>query len=192
MTQAYPLSWPEGWPRTPEEKREAGSRFKTTFTRARTELFDELRRMGATHVVVSSWLPIRNDGLPYADSARRKIEDPGVAVYFQWHKKPMVIARDAYWNVHDNLRSIGLAIGHLRGMERHGGAHMMERSFEGFAQLAAPDAFDPWAVLGLKAGASRDDIEAKFRALAKLHHPDMGGNASEFHRLQRARERALQ
>lgn len=43
MTQAYPLAWPEGWPRTHENKRESYARFQTTFDRARRQLLDELR-----------------------------------------------------------------------------------------------------------------------------------------------------
>ena len=169
----------------------SNARFATTFVQARDRLMSQLRLMGAKNVVVSSWLPLRNDGLPYAESARRRIEDPGVAVYFQWKGRPMVMARDVFSNVHDNLRSIGLAVEHLRGMERHGGAHMMERSFEGFAQLAAPGSFDPWAVLGLKRGTSRNDIEAKFRELAKRHHPDRGGEPEQFVAIRKAREEAL-
>lgn len=191
MTEAYPLAWPDGWARTPSGKRQTESRFKTTFDRARSELLNELRLLGGAHVVVSSWLPLRRDGQPYSDQARRRLEDPGVAVYFTLRKRQMVMARDAFVNVHDNLRSIGLGIAHLRGLERHGGGQMMERAFEGFAALAAPEAFDPWAILGLQRGASRDDIEAKFRDLAKRHHPDMGGAAEEFVKIKRAREEAL-
>src|SRR5882757_9518641 len=116
MAESYPLSWPEGWARTPDHKRVSGGRFNTTFDRARSELCKELRLLGATHVVISSWLSLRRDGMPYSDQARRRLDDPGVAVYFMLRKRQMVMARDAYTNVHDNLRSIGLAVAHLRGM----------------------------------------------------------------------------
>lgn len=191
MAEAYPLTWPEGWVRTPDYKRTSRSQFNTTFDRARAELSKELRLLGAANVVISSWLPLRRDGMPYSDQARRRLDDPGVAVYFMLRKRQMVMARDAYTSVHDNLRSIGLGIAHLRGLERHGGGTMMERAFEGFAALPSPDAFDPWAVLGLRPGASKDDIEGKYRALAMKHHPDQGGDAGEFHKLQRARKAAL-
>lgn len=191
MTTAYPLSWPDGWPKTPSTKRADGGRFNTTFDRARTDLMNELRLLGAKSVVISSWLPLRRDGMPYADQARRRLDDPGVAVYFMLRGRQMVMARDAFASVHDNLRSIGLGIAHLRGLERHGGGQMMERAFEGFAALSAPDAFDPWAILGLKPGASRDEIETKFRELAKRHHPDTGGSAEEFVKIKRAREMAV-
>ncbi len=189
--ESYPLFWPEGWPRTPDGKRSSHNQFKTTFTKARTDLLKELDRMGATNAVVSSWLPLRNDGLPRADSARMRINDPGVAVYFQWRKKSMVIARDVYSNVHDNLRSIGLAVSHLRGLERHGGGHMMERAFQGFMALDAPGRRTCWATLGIQPGVSRDAIDAAFRDLAKRHHPDVGGDQQAFVEIKLARDSAL-
>lgn len=192
MAEAYPLSWPEGWPRTPEYKRESRSRFNTTFDRARAELMNELRLLGAIGIVISSWLPLRRDGMPYSDQARRRLDDPGVAVYFTLRKRQMVMARDAFTNVHDNLRSIGLGIAHLRGLERHGGGTMMERAFEGFAALPAPDAFDPWAVLGLKPDATADDVAFQFRKLSRQHHPDApGGSTDAFQRIERARREAI-
>lgn len=188
MADAYPLSWPEGWARTPDHRRESSSRFNTTFDRARMELMNELRLLGAGSVVISSWLPLRRDGMPYADQARRRLDDPGVAVYFMLRKRQMVMARDAYTNVHDNLRSIGLGIAHLRGLERHGGGTMMERAFEGFAALPAPDAFDPWATLGLRPDASMEAVNAQFRKLSREHHPDApNGNTEAFQRIERAR-----
>jgi hypothetical protein len=41
-------------------------------------------------------------------------------------------------------------------------------------------------LLGLEAGASRDLIKRTYRRLAKNHHPDLGGDAEAFLRLDAA------
>ena len=109
MTVAYPLQWPEGWKRTPGTQQKPGP-FPVTFETARVSLYGELRKLGASSVVISSWLELRMDGQPRADGARRLLEDPGVALYFALRGRQMVMARDAYNTVMDNLRSIGLAV----------------------------------------------------------------------------------
>lgn len=47
------------------------------------------------------------------------------------------------------------------------------------------------AVLGLKRGADREAINGAYRNLAKRHHPDQGGDAEDFKRLQEAYETAM-
>jgi curved DNA-binding protein CbpA len=41
-------------------------------------------------------------------------------------------------------------------------------------------------VLGLRWGASRDAIKAAHRRLVKQHHPDLGGSAEAFRRVNEA------
>ena len=49
--------------------------------------------------------------------------------------------------------------------------------------------FRPWHVFGLDAAtATTEDIKESFRQLVKTHHPDMGGNARVFERLQKMRD----
>ena len=191
MINAYPLAWPDGWKRTPDRSRKSGRSFQTSWDKARRNIFKELEMIGARHFVVSSWLELRNDGQPRADKARMRIADPGVAVYFEYRGRPMVMARDAYDNVFANLHSIGLAISHLRGMERHGGATMMERAFEGFAALPSPDQVDCFLTLGVRPTASEDEINEAFRGLARKAHPDVGGSHDAMAKLATARDLAL-
>ena len=40
------------------------------------------------------------------------------------------------------------------------------------ARLTDPDGFDPHRVLGLRAGATREEIRQAYFALAKTYHPD--------------------
>lgn len=203
MTQAYPLSWPESWPRTSEGRRTSNPHLRTAaFDYARRTIFAELRRLGATGIVLSTNVPLRNDGMPYADAARRRMDDPGVAVYFQLRTRPMVMARDGYHDIAQNLRSLALAIEHLRGLERHGGAQMMERAFAGFAQLpppggsSAPDEIVNWKeLLGLQDfDLPVEDMlviaESRYRKMAKESHPDQGGDPLAMIRLNMAIKQA--
>lgn len=210
MSEAYPLAWPMGWPRTPAGKRKRAkfgtgkreysqhndhsriTRQDLTIAEATKRVVTELGSLGVRNNlwVISSNLELRNDGLPRSN--QRAPEDPGVAVYWTRAKEQQkVMAIDIYDRVADNLGAIAATLNAMRAIERHGGAQILERAFTGFDALAAPTAFDPWAVLGLRRGASNEEIEAKFRELAKRHHPDAGGTHDEFVKIQRARQEAL-
>lgn len=43
-----------------------------------------------------------------------------------------------------------------------------------------------WEILGLKKGASSDEIKKAYRKLAHQHHPDKGGNAEKFKEISKA------
>lgn len=197
MTQAYPLAWPPGWPRTPEHQ-QCRSVFRVTPEKARRNLLDQLRLLGATpgRVVISTNVALRLDGQPYADASRRIIRDPGVAVYFDLAGKPFSMARDLYQTPHENMHALGHAIEHMRGLERHGGAHMVERAFSGFTALPPPMTTpvrrDWWTVLGLTRSASIDEIKAAYRKLAAKAHPDQpGGSHDAMAELSLARDAGL-
>jgi hypothetical protein len=189
MTSAYPLQWPDGWERTPTYKRTEMRQNRLTFSQILDKTYIELERLKAQHVVVSSWLPLNMRGQPYAEQARRNLDDPGVAVYFTYRNKSMVMARDAFHTVADNLNSLRLAIQYLRGLERHGGGTMMDRAFEGFAQLAAPGSDDWRSLLGQQ--DSLEMAEVVYRQLAKKAHPNVpGGSHEAMIKLNRAMEQA--
>jgi len=148
MTKAYPLQWPEGWPRTIFYNREdarwkfareaAGQRrAPITLNYAVKSLIDELERMGAENIVISTNIVLRLDGLPR--SGQRTPEDPGVAVFFAREGDAVSMARDAFTRPEDNIRSLALAISGLRQTERHGGDTMLKRAFQGFTALPPPD-----------------------------------------------------
>ena len=174
--QAYPLSWPDGWPRTPYGRR-GPSRFgKNLGAREIEKLQNKLRLLDTRNVVISSNVPLRQDGLPYASQAGKRCDDPGVAVYFTLKGKALSMARDRYHTPWENIRSLILAINAIRSIERHGGSTMMERAFAGFAAIAPPDWKKPWReVFGLKPDW-RGDIGALYREKARNRHPDAGGS----------------
>lgn len=53
----------------------------------------------------------------------------------------------------------------------------------------APAADDPYAALGIDRNARPADIVSAYRELARKHHPDKGGKAKDFARIQDAYER---
>lgn len=185
--QGYPLFWPEGWPRTHYGRR-VPSNYKVSFIKARDDLLRELSIAGARHVIVSTNIPLRRDGLPLA--GQRAPEDPGVAVYWTDRKgAARVIACDVWQTVRENLRAVGLAYASIRQIERSGSTELLERAFAGFARLpAAPDC---WSILGVSRGATREQIALRFRDLAAEHHPDRGGDPERFKRLSEAYHQAL-
>jgi hypothetical protein len=176
--EAYPLRWPEGWPRTPANRRESDNRFggrsrRVTMGRAIDQLIRELRLLGATDIIVSSNITTKSNGLPYSES--RLIEDPGIAVYFTFKKKPKVMARDGFTSPAGNIRSLTLAIEGLRQLQRHGGETMLDQVFTGFIAIAPPNWKKPWRqVFGIKPDWS-GDIAALYRQKARDRHPDAGG-----------------
>lgn len=189
---AHPLQWPVGWPRFQTRHYDP---FRTEFLKSRTRLLNELRLLGARNVVISSNMPLRRDGMPYADASKEVLEDPGVAIYFTLKDRPLTMARDKFRTPGANLHSLALAVAAIRAIERHGGQFMMERAFAGFAALPPPSSSRPWReVLELKnviGKISPDLIEVCYRQLAKERHPDAGGNADAMAELNAARQEAL-
>lgn len=183
---AYPLAWPEGWPRA--ETRSTNWQFKTTFDKARKRLFQELQRMYATDIILSTNLQLRRDGMPYAGGFT-KLADPGVAVYFKRADKEMVLACDKFLNIQDNLNAIALTINALRGIDRWGATDMMERAFRGF--MALPQrASTPWReVLGYYGGVY-EEARREYRRVVARAHPDNGGTVEAFQQVQQAWEAA--
>ncbi len=186
---AYPLDWPDGWPRTRRPER---SRFDTTFATARDALIDELRLLGARHVVLSTNIPLRNDGLPYA--RYRTPEDRGVAVYFLLDGRHQCIPCDKWDRIEDNVQAIRKTVEALRGLERWGAKTMVDAAFRGFRALPDPGSAGgrSWReVLGVSADATWPDVQAAYRRRRREAHPDSrDGNSAAFQAVQKAWQQA--
>jgi hypothetical protein len=194
--EAFPLCWPDGWART---KYRASSPYKVKTDVALEELLASIRQLGGRDIVVSSNVPTRRDGTMYrGDHSDQRIADPGVAVYWtargpKGEAVPRVIPCDHWHTVRENVRALGMAIDYIRGLKRCGAGEIQDRAFSGFARLpeTTGEVFDCWAVLGVRRGASSEELTRRLRELTRTEHPDNGGSTARFARITRAYHEAL-
>lgn len=183
---AFPLSWPQGRPRTPAGKRRRNCLWKgSTVSTASQQIEVEVERMGGVDLVLSSNLALRIDGFPR--SGQPEPTDVGVAVYFRRKGAPIVIACDSWATVRENLRAVGMHLAAIRGMERWG-CGSLDQAFAGYAALPET-ASSPnwWSVLGCtQPPATRDELTTAYRQAARVAHPDAGGNAAAFDAVAKA------
>ncbi len=191
---AYPLTWPVGYKRTPDAYR-TWSRFNQSYGKAQNFMRDEVQRLGGSNLIVSTNLRIRKDGMLYADELNRKIDDPGVAIYFQRKGKPVAMCADKYLRIWENMYALGKSIEAMRGMDRWGVSEMLDRAFTGFTAL--PDAIvtaapNWWEVLGFDNNpGSICAVKARYYELVKQHHPDVGGDTKKIKLINWAYTEAL-
>jgi hypothetical protein len=189
MTTAYPLSWPEGFPRT--TKREAG-RFKTSLPAALKNVQDSLRLFGSDsgrnvgNIILSS-----NVTLGVAKPA-----DPGVAAWFLWDGEQRCIPVDRYQTVEGNLQAIHHIVEARRVELRHGTLALVRASFKGFTPTLPAPRRKTWReALELDTvpadRISPETIEHAHRRLMKTRHPDLGGSTEAAAELNAARTEGL-
>lgn len=183
MTQAYPLTWPDGWPRIKSPEK---SQFKTSLLGAIQNVSVSLNRFAADSgkkledIVVSSNVSLME----------RNPRDSGVAVYFTWDGLATCIAVDRYQKIEENLQAIHHVIEAERTKLRHGGLNLVRAAFRGYAALPPPSsAKSPHDILGVRPGATPEEVDAAFRQKAKTAHPDTGGSAEAMQELNEARNK---
>lgn len=182
---AYPISWPIGWERRQPHQRRNSQFAAHTLASAVAFVLDEIRLLSGRGAIISTNIALRNDGLPR--SGQKTPADPGAAVYFTLKGKPKALACDQWTRVEDNLWAIGKHIEALRGQARWGVGNI-DQAFMGYAALPAPAYW--WEVLGVGKDATMGEIQTAYRALARKHHPDGGGDTEVFLRIQTAYEEA--
>jgi hypothetical protein len=205
----YPLCWPANWKRTPKSEiktaqfgRSQVIGTNTWRSKTRLSIWDGVQRVfyelyaleiRESDIIISTNVPVRNDGVPRSD--RAEPTDRGVAVYWKKNGKPQCMPIDRYHRVADNLAAVAATLEALRAIERHGGGAVMDRAFAGFAQLpAAIITARPWRDVfrvGPNDHLNADAIETRFRGLARQLHPDLGGSHESMTELNAAREAAL-
>jgi hypothetical protein len=190
----YPLSWPVGWKRNVYRQHATFGKKAAGDMKRRLNLDDavgrlqtEMDRLGAADgAIISTNLRLRLDGRPRGDQGEPG--DPGAAVYFRLKKQDRVLACDRYYRVADNIAAIAAHIEALRAIERYG-VGTLEQAFSGYTAL--PPAADAWwLILNLPQSSTLDQVEARFRELARTAHPDAGGTHNDMSRLTAAREAA--
>lgn len=186
--QAYPLQWPDHIPRSKSRSR---SQFRTSLSGALNNVRKSLVAFGndsgkaVSNIVLSSNVTLGVD----------QPADPGVAAWFVWDGMSVCIPVDRYEKAEDNLQAIYHVIEARRVELRHGTLHLVRATMTGFKALPPPPAAKAkrpwWEVLGTSYNAPRESIEAKYRELAKVRHPDAGGSAEQMAELNQARQEAL-
>ena len=128
-------------------------------------------------------------------------DPPQVRVLFDRAGRRYISECDTWPSSLDNLRAAQLAIEYTWRIAEAYGVTLMDEASSGgllerlFGTLEAP--LDPnilllgsgklwWEILGVDPKASRAAIVNAYRALVKVHHPDVGGSAEDFLRLQGA------
>jgi hypothetical protein len=139
--------------------------------------------MDGRGIVLSTNIPLRQDGQPYANPGR--MNDPGIAIYFTRAGRPVCVASDAYLSIEANMQALNKTLAALRSIERWGGEELMDTAISGFAALEDKSQY----FTGCR---TRDDVDSKFRELAKRLHPDGGGSAELFMELKEQYDKALE
>lgn len=192
MIEAYPLQWPVGYPRTQLRK---NSRFDQTLAAVRDYLKKEVKQIGGSGLVISTNIPVKQNGDLRADFGRFKMDDPGVAVYFTRNGVDVVLCCDTYIKVWENIYAIGRTLEALRQINRDGVSDFLNRTFTGFKALPETTATEAgiWETLGLQQPpASAEIVHACYKKKAKDCHPDRpGGSVEAFQHLNEAYRQAL-
>lgn len=195
--QTRPIDqWPGQLRRARDRKR---APFRAGYGRTLGDLARELNHLRAkSSVLLMALQPedIRLDGRPRAGT---KPAHPGIILVIETPTRPMRFPCDTYDDWGDNLRAIVLALAALRAVDRYGVTERGEQ-YTGWAQLPSPNG-DHWdrtaaqrfieSTLGYQPGTSNWNnaafVDAAIRAAERKTHPDHGGDAGEFNKVQQAR-----
>jgi hypothetical protein len=156
-------------------------RFRAAWSDTLDLLDRETYMLGADVVVLQvdvTEADIRRDGMIRANARARF---PGVRVSFESRFGPLTYATDRYDDWRDNIRAVALSLEALRKVDRYG-VNKRGEQYQGWIAIEA-------ATGETKLQEARDLI-ASYGGLAeaiKATHPDRGGKAEDFHKVQEAR-----
>ena len=162
----------------------SGSQFKTSLAKAMDNVDGSLRRFASDsgkkleNVMISSNFSL----------AERKPEDPGVSCFFTWDGLDTCICVDRYNKLEDNLQAIHHCLEAERTKLRHGGINLVRAAFRGYAALPPPTtSAEPWyEILKVQENSIPLLVEGAYKKARSVHHPDNGGDAAMFQKVNRA------
>jgi hypothetical protein len=170
------------WPHPPR-RRISGSRFRTGRDGALETIEQEVSYLKGGDVVIGVVVDAEHisfSGILKADGWR-KLRHRGAEVSFDVPGRGrLVFFTDAYDDVVQNLRAIGLGLEALRAVDRYGITSSAEQ-YAGFAMLA-PGGPDP------ARGKQLVDAAGGLTQALKKHHPDRGGDERDFVDVQAYRQ----
>ena len=127
-----------------------------------------------------------------------------VEVIFDRNGKRYTKKCSKWENSLDNMRAIGLSIEYLyRAVEIYGIesqeelSALIDSTFVGIEATPDNDVFllgndsEWWMVLGISSNATKEEIRNGYKAMARIHHPDMGGTEEQFKKVRAAYEEAI-
>lgn len=165
------------------------SRFTASSERTVGDFYNLMNDLGATSLKINQ------------DVMENKVE-----VVFDRQGFRYVFRCEKWKSVSDNLRAIYHSIRFLyKALSEYGVVkdetafdETFQRVFGGFiatpddSVLLLGDGSEHWtAVLGIPNTSTKEAVRSAFRSLSKVHHPDAGGNESDFKCLRKAYDQAM-
>jgi len=191
------LDWPAGFDRTPsQDQRSYPGGFRVTRSAAFENILDEVRKWdGITDVQIESGIDhyAKKPNIPHKSG---DFDDPGVVLRFTKDGEQMAAACDRWDNPRDNAQDLYHYLHETRMQEQRGTVTAQSE----YEKLRLPPRTGeeaggrepPHEILRVNPDADRDEIKRAARELKKEHHPDRGGELSQFKRINRAERELLE
>lgn len=190
----------ENWPgaRTPRHQQQR-SRFDSTFSKTDELLRSELEKLKAKQVVLQMDIEARDIRLDGQIRANARPKSSAVILSFQSKNGALSFPCDRFDDWQDNVRAIALSLEALRKVDRYGVTRNNEQ-YTGWSQLPPPAAQPTSELvadlqwLAQLAGCSLSELRSRERLATvikkaeRITHPDAGGNAADFKRIQKIKE----
>ena len=127
-----------------------------------------------------------------------------VEVIFDRNGKRYTKKCSKWENSLDNLRAIGLSIEYLyRAVEIYGIESaeefnvLFDSTFIGIEATPHDDALllgygsEWWEILGINKAANKQEVINAYKSMAKVHHPDAGGDPEQFQKIRKAYDEGI-